>query len=64
MSAMYPTMNELNDLRRRVDGGQYSVDAQLVADSIVHKIIEIGRIRRSLGRPPGGRTQPPRDEPR
>jgi hypothetical protein len=60
MSVMYPSLDELHELRRRVDVGEYSVDAQRVADSIVQKIIEIARIRRSLGRFSGGRSRPPR----
>jgi hypothetical protein len=60
MSAMSPNpSNELHELRRKVDGGQYAVDAQQVADSMVQKIIQIGRIRRSLGRSPDGQSRPP-----
>jgi hypothetical protein len=61
MSAMTPnSSNEIHELRRKVDGGQYAVDAHLVADSMVQKIIQIGRIRRSLNRPPGGQNRPRR----
>ena len=60
MSAMSPnSSDELHELRRKVDDGQYAVDAQQVADSMVQKIIQIGRIRRSLGRPSDGQSRPP-----
>jgi hypothetical protein len=61
MTVMYPTGDELYELRRKVDGGEYAVDAQLVADSIVQKIIQMGRIRRSMGHLPDGRNRSPRD---